>query len=214
MFVSNTAAVMIMIPIGLAIIKEANELKDDDVKSDSISKFEKSLVLAIGYSGTIGGLGTLIGTPPLIILKGQFEQHFGQEISFAKWMIVGIPTVIILIALAWAYLRFIAFRHDLKYLPGGQTLIEDKLNRLGKMSYEEKVVQAIFILASLLWITREFILKNFSITLKLQTVQLQYLFLFYFLYFRLKVKKSISELLIGKWQKNYHGVYLYYLVEA
>ena len=136
MFVSNTAAVMIMIPIGLAI----------------------------GYSGTIGGLGTLIGTPPLIILKGQFEQHFGQEISFAKWMIVGIPTVIILIALAWAYLRFIAFRHDLKYLPGGQTLIEDKLNRLGKMSYEEKVVQAIFILASLLWITREFILKNFSIT--------------------------------------------------
>ena len=164
MFVSNTAAVMIMIPIGLAIIKEANELKDDDVKSDSISKFEKSLVLAIGYSGTIGGLGTLIGTPPLIILKGQFEQHFGQEISFAKWMIVGIPTVIILIALAWAYLRFIAFRHDLKYLPGGQTLIEDKLNRLGKMSYEEKVVQAIFILASLLWITREFILKNFSIT--------------------------------------------------
>ncbi|WP_426301939.1 SLC13 family permease, partial [Pandoraea pneumonica] len=78
------------------------ELKDDDVKSDSISKFEKSLVLAIGYSGTIGGLGTLIGTPPLIILKGQFEQHFGQEISFAKWMIVGIPTVIILIALAWA----------------------------------------------------------------------------------------------------------------
>ena len=162
MFVSNTAAVMIMIPIGLAIIKEANELKDDDVKSDSISKFEKSLVLAIGYSGTIGGLGTLIGTPPLIILKGQFEQHFGQEISFAKWMIVGIPTVIILIALAWAYLRFIAFRHDLKYLPGGQTLIEDKLNRLGKMSYEEKVVQAIFILASLLWITREFILKIFQ----------------------------------------------------
>ena len=146
MFVSNTAAVMIMIPIGLAIIKEANELKDDDVKSDSISKFEKSLVLAIGYSGTIGGLGTLIGTPPLIILKGQFEQHFGQEISFAKWMIVGIPTVIILIALAWAYLRFIAFRHDLKYLPGGQTLIEDKLNRLGKMSYEEKVVQAILFL--------------------------------------------------------------------
>ena len=160
MFVSNTAAVMIMIPIGLAIIK-ANELKDDDVKSDSISKFEKSLVLAIGYSGTIGGLGTLIGTPPLIILKGQFEQHFGQEISFAKWMIV-YSTVIILIALAWAYLRFIAFRHDLKYLPGGQTLIEDKLNRLGKMSYEEKVVQAIFILASLLWITREFILKIFQ----------------------------------------------------
>ena len=69
MFVSNTAAVMIMIPIGLAIIKEANELKDDDVKSDSISKFEKSLVLAIGYSGTIGGLGTLEHTSHLQLIK-------------------------------------------------------------------------------------------------------------------------------------------------
>ena len=60
-FVSNTTAVMIMIPIGLAIIKEAHELKV--VKQyKSLNKFEQSLVLAIGYTGTISGLGTLIGT--------------------------------------------------------------------------------------------------------------------------------------------------------
>ena len=164
MFVSNTAAVMIMIPIGLAIIKEANELNDKEKHKVSLHKFEKSLVLAIGYAGTIGGLGTLIGTPPLIILKGQFEQHFGQEISFAKWMIIGIPTVFILIALTWAYLRYVAFKHDMKYLPGGQSLIQSKLDELGKMKYEEKVVQAIFVFASLLWISREFLLNNWSVT--------------------------------------------------
>ena len=144
MFVSNTAAVMIMIPIGLAIIKEAHDLQEANTNQTSIQKFEKSLVLAIGYAGTIGGLGTLIGTPPLIILKGQYMQHFGHEISFAKWMIVGIPTVIVLLGITWLYLRYVAFRHDLKYLPGGQTLIKQKLDELGKMKYEEKVVQTIF----------------------------------------------------------------------
>lgn len=124
MFVSNTAAVMIMIPIGLAIIKEARDLKNQDIKPESISKFEQSLVLAIGYAGTIGGLGTLIGTPPLIILKGQYQSAFGEEISFGKWMIIGVPTVIVLLLLVWAYIRFIAFKHDMKDLPGGKNLIK------------------------------------------------------------------------------------------
>ncbi|WP_438941568.1 SLC13 family permease, partial [Mammaliicoccus sciuri] len=65
MFVSNTAAVMIMIPIGMAIIKEANELTAEGNDNHNLSQFEKSLVLGIGYAGTIGGLDTLIGTPPL-----------------------------------------------------------------------------------------------------------------------------------------------------
>ena len=127
MFVSNTAAVMIMIPIGMAIIKEARELKNSDISEHSLSKFEQSLVLAIGYAGTIGGLGTLIGTPPLIILKGQYQSAFGEEISFAKWMIIGVPTVIILLAIVWAYIRFVAFKHEMKTLPGGHNVIRINL---------------------------------------------------------------------------------------
>lgn len=164
MFVSNTAAVMIMIPIGLAIIKEAHELKETSKDDSSIAKFERSLVLGIGYAGTIGGLGTLIGTPPLIILKGQYATNFGEELSFAKWMIIGVPTVILLIFLAWLYFKFIAFRHDMKELPGGQRVIKDKLDALGKVKYEEKVVFCIFILASSLWISREFLLSNWQFT--------------------------------------------------
>ena len=84
------------------------------MNATSISKFEQSLVLAIGYAGTIGGLGTLIGTPPLIILKGQYQSAFGEEISFAKWMVIGVPTVIVLLILVWLYLRYVAFKHDMK----------------------------------------------------------------------------------------------------
>lgn len=164
MFVSNTAAVMIMIPIGLAIIKEARDLKNQDIKPESISKFEQSLVLAIGYAGTIGGLGTLIGTPPLIILKGQYQSAFGEEISFGKWMIIGVPTVIVLLLLVWAYIRFIAFKHDMKDLPGGKNLIKKKLAELGNIKYEEKMVLTVFILASFLWVSREFLLKHWQIT--------------------------------------------------
>ncbi len=207
MFVSNTAAVMIMIPIGLAIIKEAHDLQEANTNQTSIQKFEKSLVLAIGYAGTIGGLGTLIGTPPLIILKGQYMQHFGHEISFAKWMIVGIPTVIVLLGITWLYLRYVAFRHDLKYLPGGQTLIKQKLDELGKMKYEEKVVQTIFVLASLLWITREFLLKNGKLRHLLQMVRLLFLYQYYYLLFQLKILKNIAVSLTGKLQKSSLGVY-------
>ena len=144
-----TAAVMIMIPIGLAIIKEAHELTTDDSKEHHLSQFEKSLVLGIGYAGTIGGLGTLIGTPPLIILKGQYEKIFGEEISFAQWMVMGVPVVIILLAITWAYLNFVKFKHDMKELPGGKEIITKELKQ--KTTYEEKIVLTLFCLAAFLW---------------------------------------------------------------
>lgn len=164
MFVSNTAAVMIMIPIGLAIIKEAHELTTDDSKEHHLSQFEKSLVLGIGYAGTIGGLGTLIGTPPLIILKGQYEKIFGEEISFAQWMVMGVPVVIILLAITWAYLNFVKFKHDMKELPGGKEIITKELKALGKTTYEEKIVLTLFCLAAFLWVSREFLLSQFTFT--------------------------------------------------
>ncbi|WP_416349747.1 DASS family sodium-coupled anion symporter [Mammaliicoccus lentus] len=164
MFVSNTAAVMIIIPIGLAIIKEAHELTTDDSKEHHLSQFEKSLVLGIGYAGTIGGLGTLIGTPPLIILKGQYEKIFGEEISFAQWMVMGVPVVIILLAITWAYLNFVKFKHDMKELPGGKEIITKELKALGKTTYEEKIVLTLFCLAAFLWVSREFLLSQFTFT--------------------------------------------------
>lgn len=163
MFVSNTAAVMIMIPIGLAIIKEAHSLSTPSVQED-VKIFEKSLVLAIGYAGTIGGLGTLIGTPPLIILAGQMKQIFDVEMNFAQWMLVGVPVVIVLLALAWAYMNFFQFKHGMNQLPGGRKIIVDELDKLGKITKEEKWVLAVFILAASLWILRGFFFDQFAFT--------------------------------------------------
>lgn len=163
MFVSNTAAVMIMIPIGLAIIKEAHSLSTPELGGD-VKLFEKALVLGIGYAGTIGGLGTLIGTPPLIILAGQMRQIFDVELNFAQWMLVGIPVVIVMLAIAWAYMNYFSFKHGMKELPGGRKIITDELEKLGKMTREEVWVLVIFILAAALWIMRGFFFDQFAFT--------------------------------------------------
>lgn len=161
MFVSNTAAVMIMIPIGMAIIKEAHSISGNELK-DNVTKFEKSLVLGIGYAGTIGGLGTLIGTPPLIILAGQMQEIFDVEMNFAQWMLVGVPVVIIMLAVAWFFMNYVAFRHGMKELPGGRQIITSELDKLGKTTGEEKWVLAVFIFAALMWICRGFFFENVS----------------------------------------------------
>lgn len=159
MFVSNTAAVMIMIPIGMAIIKEAHSISGDELEAD-VEKFEKSLVLSIGYAGTIGGLGTLIGTPPLIILAGQMNEIFDVEMNFAQWMVIGVPVVIVMLAIAWVYMNYFGFKHNMKELPGGRKIITNELEKLGKVTVEEKWVLAVFIFAALMWISRGFFFEE------------------------------------------------------
>src|SRR5699024_5781202 len=161
MFVSNTAAVMIMIPIGLAIIKEAHSLSTEEMGGD-VTKFVKQLVLGIGYAGTIGGLGTLIGTPPLIILAGQMNEIFGYDMSFAQYMLIGVPTVLIMLVIAWYFMTFVAFKHDLKELPGGAKIINQEFEALGKTTKEEKLVLVVFLFAASMWILRGFVFEHFA----------------------------------------------------
>lgn len=163
MFVSNTAAVMIMIPIGMAIINEANSLTEPGLEAD-LKLFEKSLVLGIGYAGTIGGLGTLIGTPPLIIMAGQLKEIFDVDLSFAQWMLFGVPIVILFLGIAWAYMNYFAFKHNMKQLPGGRKIISSELEKLGKISREEILVLIVFLFAAFMWITRGFIWENIEFT--------------------------------------------------
>lgn len=157
MWVSNTAAVMMMVPMALAITAQvASTLRGCEGEAD-IPRFEKSLIFGVGYAGTIGGLGTLIGTPPNIILAAQVQQLFGAEISFAGWMLIGVPLVVLMLAVTWFYLGRVAFRTEMQELPGGRKLIQDQRDALGKIGFEEKVVAVVFASAAFMWITREFI---------------------------------------------------------
>ncbi|MYL38161.1 SLC13 family permease [Halobacillus litoralis] len=163
-WISNTATAMMMVPIGMAVIYQASEqLKEQGESVDhSNFNFGKAVMLGVAYSASIGGLATLIGTPPNTIFKGIVEQTYNIEISFAGWMAFGAPISIIFIALTWFYLVKIAYPMKIKELPGGRKVINKEREELGAMSSEEKVVMTIFTLTAAAWISRSFFLAQMN----------------------------------------------------
>ena len=139
-----------------------SQLKDNPatIENENII-FGKALMLAIAYSASIGGISTLIGTPPNLVLAGIIKQTYGIEISFAQWFSFGFPIALILLFLCWMYLTRFAFQFKQKEFPGGREEIKKQLQELGPISYEEKAVFIVFILTAFSWITRSFLLKNF-----------------------------------------------------
>lgn len=157
MWVSNTAATMMMIPVGLAVVYQASRSMRGGEHESDLSKFEKSIVFGIGYAATIGGLGTLIGTPPLAILSATVGRIYGESIGFGTWMMFGVPIVVVLLAFAWFYLTGVKFKVGFKHLPGGEESIRGEKRALGKMSTEEKTVLCVFLAVAFMWVTRSFI---------------------------------------------------------
>lgn len=157
MWVSNTASVMMMVPMALAITAQVSTALKNTPEAGDVPLFEKALIFGVGYAGTVGGLGTLIGTPPNIILAAQANLLFDFDITFASWMLIGVPVVIVLLGIAWLYLGRVAFNIRIKGLPGGRAMIQQERRALGKTSFEEKVVAAVFVFAAFMWITRGFI---------------------------------------------------------
>jgi sodium-dependent dicarboxylate transporter 2/3/5 len=158
MWISNTATTVMMLPIGMAIILQ---LKDNpDTKEDENQIFGKALMLAIAYSASIGGIATLIGTPPNLIFAGILEEQYNIEMTFSKWIIYGLPISILLLFICWKYLTKIAFKFTQKDFPGGKAEIKRLLKNLGKVSYEEKTVLIVFCATAFLWITRSFLFSK------------------------------------------------------
>ncbi|MEE9373168.1 MAG: DASS family sodium-coupled anion symporter [Saprospiraceae bacterium] len=156
MWISNTATSVMMLPIGMAIIAQ---LKDNpDTIEDENKIFGKALMLSIAYSASIGGMATLIGTPPNLVLAGIVQEMYGVEITFSKWIIFGLPISILLLFICWKYLTSFAFQFKKKTFPGGRAEINKQLKALGKISYEEKLVLSIFSITAFAWITRSFFL--------------------------------------------------------
>lgn len=157
MWISNTATTVMMLPIGLAII---HQMKDHpETKQDENKIFGKALMLAIAYSASIGGMATLIGTPPNLVLAGVVQELYQVEISFTQWMIFGLPISIVLLIICWIYLTRFAFTFPTDKFPGGKAEIIKQIKSLGRWSYEEKMVLRVFILTAILWIFRSFIQK-------------------------------------------------------
>lgn len=167
MWISNTATAMMMMPIATAVILHVNEALKE--KNPYNSPFGKAILLGVAYSASIGGLGTLIGTPPNAIFVGVVKELYGVQISFSSWMLFGTPLAVVLLLFVWWYLVKIAFPQDVKELPGGRAIIQEEKDMLGQMSFEEKLVLIVFATTALAWILRSFVLEALQDTRVLET---------------------------------------------
>ncbi|MBF8149272.1 SLC13/DASS family transporter [Winogradskyella sp. F6397] len=158
MWISNTATAVMILPVGIAIVLQLQD--NPATKKNENLIFGKALMLAIAYSASIGGIATLIGTPPNLILAGVVESTYNTEITFAQWFMFGFPISIVLLVICWIYLTRFAFKFEQKEFPGGIKEIDNQLKALGKISYEEKAVLIIFLIAAIAWISRSFVLTK------------------------------------------------------
>lgn len=147
MWVSNTATAIMMLPIGISVV---SLLSDSDPAE--LRRYATALLLAIAYSASIGGVATLIGTPPNALLAGYLAEDRGIDLGFAQWMMVGLPISIAMMASAWWWLT----RRDFALDAGADSdvMVRDELARLGRTSSAERRVGLVFLLAATAWILR------------------------------------------------------------
>lgn len=154
MWVSNTATAVMMLPIGLSVVHLVRPEAEYGNGSPVDFNFAVCLMLGIAYACSIGGLGTLIGTPPNALLAGFMLETYGVQVGFAQWVLVGVPLVIVTLPLTWLLLTRVTFPIRITEVPGGREAIDVAYRQLGRMSWPERAVAAVFTAAAALWITR------------------------------------------------------------
>ncbi|GAB2691197.1 SLC13 family permease [Thalassiella azotivora] len=178
MWVSNTATTLMMLPIAMSVLTlvvertgaasstgdagaddhdvaqrvAGGESITDVVDDRAVKVFGVGLVLSIAWSASIGGLGTLLGSPPNAIVAGYVNEQLDRQIGFLEWMQLGVPIVVVFVAVAWVLITRVLYRSGLEEVPGGREMITGQLEEMGPPSRGEKVVLAVFGSAAFLWI--------------------------------------------------------------
>ncbi len=152
MWISNTATAMMMLPIAMSLITQL----DNMMGNKHTSTFNVALLLSIAYGASIGGVATLVGTPPNLSFVRIFTINFpdAPEISFSRWLLFAFPLALIIGAFTWGYLYYC-----FKPKKGEWTEIEKntfhlQLKNMGPVSFEEKIVFTVFVVLALLWLFR------------------------------------------------------------
>lgn len=151
MWVSNTATAVMMLPVALSIIEQLGG------RQGGRSRFALALLLTIAYSANIGGMATLIGSPPNLILAGQIRELASIELDFAAWLKIGLPCSLLLLAIAYFYItRYILGKEEGKWGARQQEqiglLLQQNRTAGSRLSSSEKRVLAIFAATALFWI--------------------------------------------------------------
>ena len=163
MWLSNTATTMMMFPIALSVI---HVMKENKNQQGNFSNFSLTLMLAIAYASNIGGISTIIGTPPNVAYVGYVEKKYDINVDFVDWMMICTPLAIILLFSLYFVMVKWLYPNRIKSEGATKQLLQDELTKLGPISINEKRVLIIFICTALLWITKD-IINNSQSLLKL-----------------------------------------------
>ncbi|MBN1253407.1 MAG: DASS family sodium-coupled anion symporter [Bacteroidales bacterium] len=161
MWMSNTATAMMMVPVVISIVNKFKET----LSQNELNKYASGLLFGVAYSASVGGIATLIGTPPNLSFVRIFSIIFpnAPEITFSQWFIFAIPITISMLIASWIVLYFI-YKPKIKKNKEEIIIFREQYKNLGRASYEEKIVFLAFISLALLWIFRSgIIIGNFEI---------------------------------------------------
>lgn len=167
MWISNTATSVMMLPIGMAIVTQltggSSKTAAESRSDTAASPFGKALMLGIAYSASIGGVATLIGTPPNLVLAGMVTDKYGIEIGFAQWMIFAAPISLILLLVCWYYLTHLRFRLHADSPQASDHAIKEQIGQLGSITAQERNVLVVFSITAACWMFRSVLQRLFPV---------------------------------------------------
>ncbi len=153
LWISNTAATMVMLPVGQAV---ALTLRGTcpGASDAELDGYNAALMLGIAYAATIGGMGTLIGTPPNALFAAYMLKAHGLEIGFARWMLLGLPIVAVLLPLAWLLLTRVVFKVPFGGHPSAAVALKGELAGLPPLAGGERKVALLMLATAAAWLMR------------------------------------------------------------
>lgn len=152
MWISNTATTVVMLPIALSVIHLL--IHDGEGFTQGEKAFALSLMLGIAYAANLGGIATIIGTPPNTVMIGFVEETYQMDIPFLKWLMIGLPFSVLMIGLMYVILVRLIYPNRLASREDMTHLIDQELKQLGPMKPTEIRVLLVFVLTMVCWILR------------------------------------------------------------
>ncbi len=159
MWISNTATALMMLPIGLAVVHQLEQVANEEFSKEK-TFFAKALLLGIAYASSIGGIGTLIGTPTNMVFTGFVEEKYpNSPVSFVEWLSFAMPATLIMLFFCWWYLVKFGFPLKARLTPEMVAVLKEERQKLGVWSWEEKAVAIVFGAVATCWILRDFVIQ-------------------------------------------------------
>lgn len=154
MWISNTSTTMMMLPIAMSVVHVVRQTMTG-LSAAELRNFELSIYLGLAYGATIGGVSTLVGTPPNAFLSGFMETAYNIEIDFARWMIIGVPMALVMLPICWLVL--VRFMFPVSFVATDDTLqhLKNEAAALGPVRQAESRVAMLFVLLVAGWLLRK-----------------------------------------------------------